>query len=110
MSAGLDLHHVTMVHSSGRRLLDDVSLSVARGEILAIIGPAGSGKSVLLKAIAGLIPIESGTILYDGADMVHVGPHKRNVAMTFDNEVIFEHFNVTKNILLGIKNDNISPQ
>ena len=110
MSTGLDLHHVTMVHSSGHRLLDDISLSVARGEILAIIGPAGSGKSVLLKAIAGLIPIESGTILCDGADMVHVGPHKRNVAMTFDNEVIFEHFSVTKNILLGIKHDNISPQ
>lgn len=110
MGSGLRLSAVSKFSSNGKALLDDISLEIAPGEIVAIVGQAGCGKSLLLKAIAGLTPIDSGDISYNDQDIVHIGPHQRNVAMTFQNEIIFGHLNAGKNILLGIKQDKLSQQ
>ncbi|MCU1371956.1 MAG: modulated efflux pump with fused ATPase and integral rane subunit [Ilumatobacteraceae bacterium] len=65
----LAAHHLAVVVGEGTRILDDISLSVEKGELLAIVGPSGSGKSTLLKALTGSRPPEEGTIEVRGSDL-----------------------------------------
>jgi putative spermidine/putrescine transport system ATP-binding protein len=65
----------------GRTLLDDVTLSVARGQRLALLGPAGAGKTALLLAIAGLLPMSGGTVLTDGRDITRLRPTARGIGI-----------------------------
>lgn len=105
---GLKISNVSKISKSGAVLLDDLSLHVMPGEIMAIAGPAGSGKSLLLKAICGLTDITSGEIGLDGTDLVIQPPARRNIAMTFQQELIFENQSPKENILLGLKHEDLS--
>ena len=61
----------------GLRALDDVSLSVAAGQFVAIVGPNGAGKTTLFKAISGIVPTSSGRVLYEGHDLLAMPPSQR---------------------------------
>jgi ABC-type Fe3+/spermidine/putrescine transport system ATPase subunit len=65
----------------GRTFLDDITLSVARGQRLALLGPACAGKTALLLAIAGLLPIAAGTVLTDGRDITRLRPTARGIGI-----------------------------
>jgi ABC-type Fe3+/spermidine/putrescine transport system ATPase subunit len=65
----------------GRTLLDDITLSLPRGQHLALLGPPGGGKTALLLAIAGLLPIAQGTVLTDGRDITKLRPTSRGVGI-----------------------------
>ncbi len=78
--------------------LDDVSLHVASGETVAIIGASGAGKTVLLRIIAGVEDADSGTISIDNTDMTDVAPERRNVGMAFQNFALFPHMSAFDNI------------
>jgi iron(III) transport system ATP-binding protein len=86
--------------------VDGVDLTVARGSLLALLGPSGCGKTTMLRLIAGLTPLTSGTIVIDGvtvaSDTVDVAPEKRGVGMVFQDYALFPHLSVAKNVLYGL--------
>ena len=92
-------------------VIEDMSLTVPKGQILALLGPSGCGKSTLLRAIAGLIPIRSGEIRAGGRTLTTVPTHLRRIGMVFQDEHLFPHHDVTANIEFGLKMAKVpSPQ
>ncbi len=79
-----------------------VSLDVAPGEIVALLGASGSGKSSLLRAIAGLEPLVSGTVSWDADDLTGVPTHKRNFGLMFQEPALFPNLNVGRNVAYGL--------
>lgn len=103
----LKLDDVRKTYPNGHRALDGVSLSVDRGEVVAIIGPSGCGKSTLLKTVNGLEPVDSGHILVDGRDVTlattRLKDVRADVGMVFQSYDLFPHLTVMKNLLLAPK-------
>jgi multiple sugar transport system ATP-binding protein len=95
--SGLVLSHISKGFKAGK-VLEDVSLDVNAGEIVAIVGPSGTGKTVLLRIIAGLQEPDGGTVTIDGVDMTEASPESRGVGMAFQNFALFPHFNAFDNI------------
>jgi ABC-type Fe3+/spermidine/putrescine transport system ATPase subunit len=87
----------------GMPLLQDISFSLGRGEILCLLGPSGSGKTTLLRLIAGLERCETGTIVFGGLDFRDVPPHRRNFGMMFQEYALFPHQSVRQNIAFGLE-------
>ncbi|MEX2587216.1 MAG: ABC transporter ATP-binding protein [Actinomycetota bacterium] len=87
--------------------VDDVSLSIAPGELLTLVGPSGCGKSTLLRMVAGLMEPDSGEIHLAGrpvfARSVSVPPEERSVGLVFQENTLFPHLNVRGNIAFGLK-------
>lgn len=83
--------------------LDNVSLSIEKGSLTALIGPSGSGKWTLLRAIAGLDQPDSGQIIIDGDDVTNVPPQQRGIGFVFQHYAAFRHLNVRENIGFGLK-------
>lgn len=84
-------------------VLRDISLAVAEGEFVTLLGSSGCGKTTLLRIIAGLEAPDSGRVLLEGKDMEQKPPEKRNVNMVFQNYALFPHMNVAQNIGYGLK-------
>ncbi len=85
---------------------DHVDLSVAAGEIHALIGPNGAGKSTLVNLISGLLPVDGGRILLDGADLTRLAPHqrvRRGLARCFQISSVFRNDTVRDNLLLAVQ-------
>ena len=93
---------LTIDHASVRYgdllAVDDVTLALPTGEVLAVLGPSGCGKSTLLRTVAGLEPLTTGAVAYDGADLVGVPTHKRGFALMFQDGQLFEHQTVGGNV------------
>ncbi|MDR2378373.1 MAG: ABC transporter ATP-binding protein [Bifidobacteriaceae bacterium] len=83
--------------------VDRVGLSVAPGEVVALLGPSGCGKSTLLRAIAGLEPLAGGRVLWDGTDLAGVPVHKRAFGLMFQDGQLFPHLDVGGNVAYGLK-------
>jgi ABC-type Fe3+/spermidine/putrescine transport system ATPase subunit len=84
------------------KVIDDLNLSVASGEFVTLLGPSGCGKSTTLKAIAGLIETDAGTILVDGVDVTNVPVNRRNIGMVFQSLALFPHMTVEENVMYGL--------
>ena len=87
------------------KALDNVNLSINKGEFFVILGPSGSGKTTLLRAVAGLERVESGRIILDGKDITDLPPHKREVAMVFQNYALYPHKTVLENLLMPVEGE-----
>jgi sulfate transport system ATP-binding protein len=83
--------------------LDDVSVSIPSGQLTALLGPSGGGKSTLLRIIAGLEFADTGTIQIEGLDATHLAPQKRNVGFVFQHYAAFKHMSVAKNVAFGLE-------
>ena len=83
--------------------VDDVSLEVPSGSLMAILGPSGSGKSTLLCVIAGLENPDSGEVLISGEDATGLQPQKRGVGFVFQHYAAFKHMTVWENVAFGLK-------
>ncbi len=83
--------------------LDHVSLSVNEHEFVVLLGPSGCGKTTLLRAIAGLGMVDSGSVTISGRDVTYAPPRERNLSMVFQNYAIFPHMTVFDNIAFGLK-------
>lgn len=87
----------------GRQVLDRVSFDVATGEVVALLGPSGAGKTTVLRVIAGLQQPDSGTVLLDGLDLCDVPAHRRHVGLVFQDEQLFPHLDVRGNVAFGLR-------
>lgn len=88
----------------GRTVLDHIDLPIESGQIVAIMGSSGGGKTTLLKCIAGLILPEEGTIEVDGVDVL-ANPEeaRRHMGMVFQSAALFDYLSVRDNVLFGVK-------
>jgi ABC-type Fe3+/spermidine/putrescine transport system ATPase subunit len=84
-----------------------VDLEIARGELFALLGGSGCGKTTLLRLLAGFEQPDSGRVLIDGQDMTGVPPHLRPVNMMFQSYALFPHLDVTGNIAYGLKREGV---
>lgn len=87
--------------------LNNICLDIQKKDFFSLIGPTGSGKSVLLEAITGLIPIDGGKVFLENQDITNLAVEKRNIAIVYQDFALFPHLTVTKNILYGIPYHNI---
>ena len=83
--------------------LDDVSLEIPTGQLTALLGPSGGGKSTLLRIIAGLDSADDGTVTIEGVEATHLPPQKRNVGFVFQHYAVFKHMTVAKNVAFGLE-------
>src|SRR5947207_2083068 len=86
------------------RALDGVSLSVGAGELVCVVGPNGAGKSTLINTIAGLLPLTSGSLTFDGVDLARLPPHRfigAGIAVVPEGRRLFAHMSVRENLELG---------
>ncbi len=88
--------------------LNDVSLTVKRGEFIALLGPSGCGKSTTLNMLAGLLPATGGGIWLDDRRIDNLPPEQRGFGMVFQNYALFPHMSVRKNIGFGLAMRRIS--
>jgi sulfate transport system ATP-binding protein len=83
--------------------LEDVSLNIPTGQLTALLGPSGGGKSTLLRIIAGLESADEGTVHIEGVEATHLPPQKRNVGFVFQHYAAFKHMSVAKNVAYGLE-------
>ena len=87
--------------------VDDVSLSVYKGELFSLLGSSGCGKSTLLRLLAGLEAPTSGRIFIDGVDVTALPPYSRPVNMMFQSYALFPHMTVEQNVEFGLKQERM---
>ncbi len=98
----LDVRDVT-VRYGDRLVLDRVSLSVRRGEVVALLGPSGSVKTTLLRVVAGLLRPDGGSVSIGGRDVTALAAHQRQVGLVFQDDQLFPHRDVAGNIAFGLR-------
>jgi multiple sugar transport system ATP-binding protein len=102
-SSDIDIDRVSKVYPGGVKAVDDVSLRIETGEFMVLVGPSGCGKTTLLRTIAGLEDVTSGSIRMSGDDITDVGPQNRDIAMVFQNYALYPHMSVRANLGYGLK-------
>jgi len=83
--------------------LDNVTVDLPTGQLTALLGPSGGGKSTLLRIIAGLEDADTGTVTIEGNEATHLPPQKRNVGFVFQHYAAFKHMSVAKNVAFGLE-------
>ncbi|PMO41864.1 MULTISPECIES: ABC transporter ATP-binding protein [Vibrio] len=109
MSCALSIKNLTCQYDD-QTVLESLSLEVEQGQIVCLLGASGCGKTTLLKAIAGLLPLSSGQMslncltIDDGKNWLP--PEQRNIGMIFQDYALFPHLTVAENIAFGLKNES----
>ena len=99
----LELKNIKKSFTPGEDVLDDICLTVARGEFVTLLGSSGCGKTTTLRIVAGLEQTDSGSVWINGQDVTKLPPDKRDVNTVFQNYALFPHMNVAENIGYGLK-------
>ncbi len=86
-----------------QQVVNNVSFSVAKGEVFSLLGPSGCGKTTLLRMCAGLEEPDTGKVFLDGKDITNLSPNERQVNTVFQNYALFPHMTVRENIAFGPK-------
>lgn len=98
---------VDFIHISkgfGEQLvLDNLNLSVHENEFLTLLGPSGCGKTTTLRILGGFESPDKGQVIFDGQDITHLPPNKRNLNTVFQKYALFSHMSVSENIAFGLK-------
>ncbi len=93
----IELKNIVKIYDK-EKVVDDVSLSIKKGDFVTILGPSGCGKTTLLRMIAGFEKPTEGTIYLEGVDVTNIPPYKRNINTGFQKYALFPHLNVFNNI------------
>jgi iron(III) transport system ATP-binding protein len=103
----LSLRNITRRFGS-HTAVDDVSIDVAPGELVALVGASGSGKTTTLRIAAGYEHPDSGAVLVDGNDITRLPPQKRAFGMVFQHYALFPHMSVEQNVAFGLEARGVS--
>ena len=88
----------------GRALaVDGVSLDIANGEMVVLLGPSGCGKTTTLRMVAGFVPASAGDVRLDGASILGLPPHRRDMGLVFQGYALFPHMTVAGNVAFGLE-------
>jgi putrescine transport system ATP-binding protein len=87
--------------------VDNVDLVIERGELFALLGSSGCGKTTLLRLLAGFETPDAGRLIIDGQDMTGVPPHRRPINMMFQSYALFPHMNVAENVGYGLRREGL---
>jgi len=90
--------------------LDELSLTLAPGELVALLGPSGCGKTTALRLVAGLDEVTSGKVLFGGTDVTTLGANKRDVGMVFQAYSLFPHMTARQNVAFGLQMRHVDEQ
>ncbi len=90
-------------HFQTHKAVDDISLTIERGEFFGLLGPSGCGKTTTLRLIAGFEEPTTGQVLLNGEQVDHLPPYRRDVNTVFQSYALFPHLTVEKNILFGLE-------
>ena len=102
MTSGLTVA-CARIDYEGVTLLDDVNFTVTPTQVTALLGPSGSGKSSLLRCIAGVQRLDGGRILWDERDITDLPAHRRDIGLVFQDPLLFPHLDVAGNIAFGMR-------
>ncbi len=105
--AYLQIHDVVKDFGGGAVAVNHVSIDIAKGEIFALLGSSGCGKTTLLRMLAGFETPTSGRIVLDGMDLAGRAPYDRPINMMFQSYALFPHLTVAENIAFGLKRDGM---
>ncbi len=94
----------------GHKVLDNVNLSIKKGEVFSLLGPSGCGKTTLLRIVAGFEAPDSGRVILNGQDISKLPPNQRSVNTVFQNYALFPHLTVWENIAFGLRIAKRPPQ
>ena len=83
--------------------LHDINLHIEENDFFMLMGPSGAGKTILLEAIAGLVPVKSGRIKVAGQDITQLPPEKRGISIVYQDYALFPHLTVANNIRYGLR-------
>ena len=103
MPAYLSIDSISVSFGASAPVLDRVSLEVQRGEMVALLGSSGCGKTTLLRSIAGFVKPSTGRIVVDGRDLTDLPPEARQTAMMFQSYALWPHMDVAANIGYGLR-------
>jgi iron(III) transport system ATP-binding protein len=105
MGTQIAIQNLVKVFGNGKTAataVDQLSLTIEPGELFFLLGPSGCGKTTLLRMIAGFIDPTSGTVAFDGEDVTHEAPNKRNTGMVFQSYALWPHMTVAQNVAFGL--------
>ena len=106
--AGVIFDGATRIYAKdGKPAVDSLNLDIADGEFLVLVGPSGCGKSTSLRMLAGLEPVDRGSIHIGGLDATGVRPQDRDVAMVFQNYALYPNMTVAKNMGFALRNQKV---
>ena len=103
----LRVEGVSKVYDGTIKAVDDVSLTVNKGEIFGLLGGSGCGKSTLLRILAGFEKPTKGKIFLENQDITNFPPYQRPINMMFQSYALFPHLSVWENVAFGLKRDNM---
>ncbi|SDW45850.1 ABC transporter ATP-binding protein [Roseicitreum antarcticum] len=95
-------------HYGKTQVLDDLSLSLAAGELVSLLGASGCGKTTTLRLIAGFMQPTTGSITLGGRDLTKLAAHKRDIGLVFQSYALFPHMSVRDNVAFGLKQRGIT--
>jgi len=107
MTALLTIHALCKAFGA-YQALDRISLEIGHAEFIALLGPSGCGKTTLLRAIAGFLQPDSGSISIDGQDVTTLPPNRRPLNTVFQNYALFPHMTVLENVAYGPRRQGVS--
>jgi len=107
MTVSLDLDHI-VAHYGSTRVLEDLSLHLAAGELVSLLGASGCGKTTTLRLVAGFLQPTSGSIRLGARDLTRLPAHARDIGLVFQTYALFPHLSVAGNVAFGLKQRGVA--